>query len=138
MVFNGIESRTKSVDESLAMPRPYANPRQIRAILVKCRAQLTDIVHQSAVGNPNAKTIAHAHLGALNDVVVHVVVTLQGLGADAVRSRSLIARAYAKGVDVNSRAPTVACIESISAELATVLARLDEVDHADAGNKLMG
>ena len=119
------------------MPRPYANPRQIHAILVKCRAQLSHIVRQSAAGSPNARTVAHAHLGALGEVVVHVVVTLQGLGADTARARTLITRSYANGVDPHRRAPTIASVESICAALDTVLATLDDEAHAVAENTNM-
>jgi hypothetical protein len=137
LFFNGIEFENDILDESLAMPRPYANPRQIHAILVKCRAQLSHIMRQSTVGSPNAKTVAHAHLGALGDVVVHVVVTLQGLGADAARARTQITRSYANGVDTHQRT-TIACVESICAALDTMLATLDDEAHAVPENKHMG
>lgn len=120
------------------MPRPYASPGQIGAILLRCRAQLSNIVRQSAAGSPNAKTVARAHLGELNDVIVHAVVTLQGLGADAARSRTLITRAYAKGVDTSSCAPTIACVESICAVLDTVVASLAIDEHAGPENMRMG
>jgi len=116
------------------MPRPYANPQQIRASLAKCRAQLSNIVRLSAAGNPNATTIARAHLGALNEIVVHVVVTLQGLGPQGVGARTLITRAYAMGVDSSSCAPTIACIESISVALDAVLASLASDDIPGSGN----
>ena len=135
MNFNGIEFGNAILDESLAMPRPYANRRQIRAILLKCRAQLANIVRQSAAASPNARTIAHAHLGALGDVVVHVVVTLPGLGADAARARTLITRSYANGVDAHQRAPTIASVETICAALDTLLAALDAEAHALADDK---
>lgn len=100
----------------------HVHPRQARVILQKCRLQLADIVARATAGDPHAVTIGPAHHPQLNEVVVHVVLTLQRMDADTTAPRTLITRAYARGVDRRRHAPTVSCVQSIGAVLDSMLA----------------
>jgi hypothetical protein len=102
----------------------HIHPRQARAILQKCQLQLAGIVTRATAGNPRAVTIDPAYHPQLNDVVVHLVLTLQRMDVDTTGPRTLITRAYAGGVDRRQRAATVDCVKAISAVVDSILARM--------------
>lgn len=113
------------------MHRPHATPRQIRDALIKCSAQLSNLLRRSAEGNPTPTSIARAHHAELNQIVVHAVMTLKRVGSDTALARSVIARTYAKGIDKRSSAPTVESVEFIREVLNAVVAAMDGKQHHD-------
>lgn len=100
--------------------------RQTHVVLRNCSARLAGILDRCAQNGVSARTI-HAPLHAeLHDIVVHAVVTLRPPIPHAGRYRSMLARAYADGVDPGSGALTVESVESISAIIRTVIADLNQ------------
>jgi hypothetical protein len=105
---------------------------QVRATLVKCRAQLDYIVRRSLDGAPGCRTIDRARQGEFTEIVIHAVITGRALPEGAGEFKSLISRAYAKGVAGVERIPTLDSVSAIMAVLDRTIATLSSDAHRSA------
>jgi hypothetical protein len=103
-----------------------ATEEQVRAVLIKCRAQLDYIVRRSQESAPGCRTIDRARQGEFTEIVIHAVITGRALREGAGHFKSLISRAYAKGVAGAERTPTLDSVRAITAVLDETIASLSD------------
>jgi hypothetical protein len=108
------------------MPISQPTVEQVMATLVKCRAQLAYIVRRSEECAPGCRTIDRARQGEFTEIVIHAVITGRALPEGAGTFKSLISRAYAKGVAGTERTPTLDSVRAITAVLDKTIASLSE------------
>ena len=112
------------------MLKVQPTPVQIRAALVKCRAQLQYLVRRSEELLPGSAYIDRARQAELTEIVIHAVLTVQALPSGAALFKTQISRAYAKGVAGVERTPTLESVRTITAVLDKAIAELSDRETA--------
>ena len=104
-------------------------PGQVTMLIERAERQLEQIVADSRGDTGHGRNIARTSHHALHETVVTLtrLYREQVEGGAAIATR--IARAYAKGSDAQSGAPTVACVRTIQ-----LLVRGEREAAADAAN----
>lgn len=95
------------------MRHPFT-PGQITMLVYRAEHQLQQLIDDSAKHEPSGKTIARSAHAALHESVVSLIRLFRDNVPGAEGAATAIARAYAKGVDASSGAPTLTCVRMIS------------------------
>lgn len=90
-------------------------PGQIRMLVDRSERQLAQIIDHSVQSEPEGRNIARSSHAALHETVVSLIRLFRDHVPDAAGVATQVAREYARGVDAQSGAPTLACVRAISA-----------------------
>ena len=82
-------------------------------LVSRARRQLEQIINDSCAGEPTSRNIARSAHPLLHETVVSLIKLFREHVPGATSVATSIAREYARGVDVQSGAPTVDCVKRI-------------------------
>lgn len=102
-------------------------PGQVAMLIGRAERQLEQIVTDSVRENGSGRNIARASHHALHETVVTLIRLYREQVEGGAPVATRIARAYAKGSDAQSGAPTIACVRTIQS-----LVREERAVHAAA------